>query len=286
MRSELLKSGTFAQHANVTKKALQVYMEKGLLIPDYVDVENGYRFFSAEKVAQVDEIVKMRQIGFSLDEIKQIFDDQDALEYLNSLNERLRDVDAQIAEAKQRRDVILSFIDNQSTFLNPPSLRHCFVEYLPERPCVRYPVEPYDARTDGGASWLGVLDMVKQEFASRGVPLMHFTNVGAVFDMDLLREGKLVYTHAIILLKDSAPFPNVEYLPAGYYATMYDQRYMSDGNAISTAAQTILDFIERNGYETRGEYIQHIVAETTMFDFNRLLYIVKEQIPIWVEPRN
>lgn len=33
-------------------------------------------------------------------------------------------------------------------------------------------------------------------------------------------------------------------------------------------------------YEILGDYFEECVAETTMFDFNRMLYVVKEQIHI------
>ena len=280
MQSNMYKSGLFAQRAGVSKKALQIYMDKGILVPDHIDAETGYRYYSVAKLAKLDEIIKMRQIGFSLDEIKELFENQEPLEYLNKLNERLCDTDDQIKQAQKKKNVIQSVIDNQMVFLNPPSLHHCFVEYLPERLCMRFPIGPVDAQTDDGKGWLNVLDKVKAWYTEYNVPLMYFSNVGAIFDAEELRKGRMIYHNALVLLKESTLFPHVETLPAGYYATMYDQRYMSDTAAISSSVSALLDFVERNNYEICGDYIQHIVAETTMFDFNRLLYIVKEQVPI------
>ena len=39
------------------------------------------------------------------------------------------------------------------------------------------------------------------------------------------------------------------------------------------------------GYAICGNYFEECVAETTMFDFNRMLYVVKEQVPIALDPQ-
>ncbi|MBQ9068951.1 MAG: MerR family transcriptional regulator [Eggerthellaceae bacterium] len=286
-QSSMLRSGEFAKRAGVTKKALQVYMDKGILLPDYIDRENGYRYYAVERSAQLDEIIKMREVGLSLDEIKDIIDQKDSLHYLDILYARLEEVDRNIEALEQNRAVLQARIDNQSMFLNPPALRHCFVEYQPRRMCVRYRINPYRGTKDSGEAWQDVLDMVRQSFHDNNIPFKYFSNIGATFDMNELSEGRIVYNHAIVTPESDAVFPHVEYLPAGYYATMYDQRYMSDGDAIARAVSTLMSFVNAHGYQTCGDYIQNCVAETTMFDFNlRMLYVVKEQVPIKLDSRS
>ncbi len=281
MRDNLLRSGEFAKRAGVTKKALQVYLDKGILLPDHIDKENGYRYYAAERTAQLDEIIKMRDVGLSLDEIKDIIDQKDSLHYLDILHSRLAEVKRNIEELEQNRAVLQARIDNQSMFLNPPALRHCFVEYQPERLCVRYRINPYRGAKDTGDAWQEALDTVRRDFHDHDIPFKYFSNVGATFDMDELRRGRIVYNNAIVLPEADVGFPHVEHLPAGYYATMYDQRYMSDGDAIANAVSTLMSFVNAHGYQTCGDYIQNCVAETTMFDFTRrMLYVVKEQVPI------
>ena len=281
MHDNLIRSGEFAKRAGVTKKALQVYMDKGILLPDHVDRENGYRYYDAERTAQLDEIIKMREVGLSLDEIKEIIDQKDSLHYLDILYSRLEEIDRSIEQLEANRAVLQARIDNQSMFLNPPALRHCFVEYQPRRLCVRYPIAAYRGTKDSGEAWLDALEMIRQEFRDNGIPFKYFSNIGATFDMEELKEGRIVYNSAIILPETDADFPRVEHLPAGYYATMYDQRYMSDGTAISNAVDTLMNFVNRHNYEVCGDYLQNCIAETTMFDFNRrMLYVVKEQVPI------
>lgn len=285
MNSTLVRSGEFAQMTGVTKKALQVYMDKGILIPDYVDTANGYRYYAKERAAQIEEIVKMREVGLPLDDIKDILDRKDSLRYLDILHARLAQVDASIAQLEQDRAILQARIANQTMFLNPPALQHCFVEYQPRRAFVRFPIESYRAANDSGTGWYDALDEVRGAFRSRGVPFKYFQNVGAWLDMQELSEGRIVYNHAVIWPEDASLFDDAEYLEAGYYASMYDQRYMSDGQAISHAVTKLMDYVNANEYAISGNYFEECVAETTMFDFNRMLYVVKEQVPIELDPQ-
>lgn len=285
-KNTLLRSGEFARMTGVTKKALQVYMDKGLLIPDAVDMANGYRYYAKERAAQIEEIVKMREVGLSLDDIKDIFDRKDPLRYLDILHKRLDQVEKSIAQLERDRAILQFRIKNQSMFLNPPALRHCFVEYQPRRAYVRFPINPYQAKVDSGTAWYDALEAVRKSFQENDIPIKYFQNVGAVFDMDKMRDGKIMYSHAAIWPEDAALFDNVEYLEAGYYACMFDQRYMSDGTAIARAVTTLIDFVETSEYALCGDYFEECVAETTMFDFNRMLYVVKEQVPISLDPQS
>ena len=284
MAKNLMKSGEFAHFAGVTKKALQVYMEKGILIPDAVDITNGYRYFAKDRSALIEEIVKMREVGVSLDDIRDIFDRRDSLRYLDILHKRLEQVEQSITQLEQDRAILQARIENQNMFLNPPALRHCFVEYQPRRAYVKFPIKPYRVTNDDGIGWYDALEMVKDSFREQNIPMKYFQNVGAIFNMSELHEGHIVYAHAAIWPEDASLFENAEYLEAGYYASLYDQRYMSDGQAISKAVTTLMGFVETNDYVIRGDYFEECVAETTMFDFNRMLYVVKEQVPIVLEP--
>lgn len=65
------KIGNFSKRCEVTIKALRWYDKLGLLMPDYIDKFTGYRYYSMEKVAEMQRITELKDIGFSLEEIKQ-----------------------------------------------------------------------------------------------------------------------------------------------------------------------------------------------------------------------
>ena len=56
----------------VTIKALRHYDEIGLLKPEHIDEFTGYRYYSSAQLPILHEIIALRQIGFSLEEIKEV----------------------------------------------------------------------------------------------------------------------------------------------------------------------------------------------------------------------
>ncbi len=70
--SKLYKIGMFAGMNHVTVKALRHYDEQGLLAPAYVDQESGYRYYTAGQLPVIHQILALRNMGFSLEEIKAV----------------------------------------------------------------------------------------------------------------------------------------------------------------------------------------------------------------------
>lgn len=67
--------GEFSQVARVSVKALRLYHERGLLRPDFIDPESGYRYYSVDQIYETQVIRMLKDIGFSLSEIKEVLDD-------------------------------------------------------------------------------------------------------------------------------------------------------------------------------------------------------------------
>ena len=59
---------------NLTKKAIEYYTEQGLISPAIL--ENGYRDFSKKDVERLKEISVLRKLGISVEEIKEVLDDE------------------------------------------------------------------------------------------------------------------------------------------------------------------------------------------------------------------
>ena len=70
----MYKIGMFSKHGKVTVKTLRHYDEAGLLTPAYIDEETGYRYYTTDQLSQLHEIIALRQMGFSIPEIRSIID--------------------------------------------------------------------------------------------------------------------------------------------------------------------------------------------------------------------
>lgn len=73
------KIGEFSKLCQVTVKTLRHYEEIGLLIPVEVDEWTGYRYYDISQLRRMNRIIYLKQLGFSLDEIAELF--EEGMEY-------------------------------------------------------------------------------------------------------------------------------------------------------------------------------------------------------------
>ena len=69
---QLLKIGELAAIAGVSVKALRIYEKKKVIIPVEVDEETGYRYYSADQLKQVEALLELQDMWFSLNEIAKL----------------------------------------------------------------------------------------------------------------------------------------------------------------------------------------------------------------------
>ncbi len=66
----MFKIGEFSKLSMLTIKALRFYEQEGLLLPAHVDEWSGYRFYEASQLETAATIKALRQLDFSVEEIK------------------------------------------------------------------------------------------------------------------------------------------------------------------------------------------------------------------------
>src|SRR5947209_12945433 len=92
MRFEALKVGELARRTGLTIRTLHHYDEIGLLKPS-LHTEAGHRLYTAGDVARLQQVVSLRQLGFSLEEVRDCLHRPDfsPLEVIRLHVARLRD---------------------------------------------------------------------------------------------------------------------------------------------------------------------------------------------------
>jgi DNA-binding transcriptional MerR regulator len=73
MRFEALKVGELAKRTGLTVRTLHHYDEINLLRPS-LHTESGHRLYTAGDVARLQQVLSLRQLGFSLEEIRDCLD--------------------------------------------------------------------------------------------------------------------------------------------------------------------------------------------------------------------
>ncbi len=78
--SERYGIGEVAKKLQVSTRTLRFYDQKGLLKP--TKAENGYRFYNEDQVQQLQVIIYLKELGFSLAKIKTLLQADHAQESL------------------------------------------------------------------------------------------------------------------------------------------------------------------------------------------------------------
>lgn len=93
-------SGKFAKMAHITLRTIRFYDKKNLLKPSYVS-ESGARFYTDQDFLKLQQILLLKYLGFSLDDIKtMIIDETDHHFMQNSLEMQLHLVQDRIEQLR------------------------------------------------------------------------------------------------------------------------------------------------------------------------------------------
>ena len=71
----MFKIGDFSRLSRVSVRALRLYDQMGLLKPIRVDPLSGYRYYSAEQLSRLNQIVAFKDLGLSLEQIIELLND-------------------------------------------------------------------------------------------------------------------------------------------------------------------------------------------------------------------
>lgn len=129
----MFRIGEFSTFSRVSVKMLRHYDEMGLLKPAHVDPFTNYRYYSADQLPVLNRILALKDLGFSLEQIKTMQDDDLTTEQLRGMlklrraeieqqlrteEQRLAQVEARLSYLEERQqkpvyDVVLRHIESQ-----------------------------------------------------------------------------------------------------------------------------------------------------------------------------
>lgn len=108
-------SGEFARKAQVTLRTIRFYDQKNILKPTFVN-ESGARFYTDQDFAKLQQILLLKYLGFSLEEIREMtISDIDSHFMLDSLNIQLRLVQERMEQMQLVAHAIQDTIHNLET---------------------------------------------------------------------------------------------------------------------------------------------------------------------------
>jgi DNA-binding transcriptional MerR regulator len=100
----LYKIGEMKKICDVTRKALLVYEEAGIISPVIKNEKSGYRYYTLEDIRKINSLKTLQSLGLSLIEINEYLHDPSKTDIYIKRFEMLRDqLNDRISELKQRK---------------------------------------------------------------------------------------------------------------------------------------------------------------------------------------
>ena len=99
----MFKIGEFSRLSRVSVRMLRHYDQLGLLTPSQTDPFTGYRYYSAEQLPRLNRIIALRDLGFSLEQIAGMLEeDLSTDQLLGMLKLKRAEVEEQMKSEQQK----------------------------------------------------------------------------------------------------------------------------------------------------------------------------------------
>ncbi|ROQ33967.1 DNA-binding transcriptional MerR regulator [Streptomyces sp. PanSC19] len=250
--------GDFARHGRVSVRMLRHYDAIGLLRPAHVDPHSGYRFYSADQLAQLNRVIALKDLGFTLEQVGTILRDELGAEELRGmLRLRQAELEAAVEAARARLAQVgarLRAIESEGRM----STQDVVVKKIP---AVRVAELSAVAASFGPHDIGPVIGPLYEELCGRleAAGLTGF-GPGIAYYEDAGKGDGSVLVHAAMTVPDGTVVEGVEVhvLPGVEEAATVVHRGSMD--TVLPTAQTLARWIETNGYVSQ-HYARELYLE-------------------------
>ena len=124
-----LKIKEFSLLCGVTVKTLRHYEKIGLLQPFEVDEWTGYRYYNVSQMQAMENIRRLKEMGFSLDEIIEMFASGSLKPTLQTLEKKIAENERELHKLQQRCIMLRNLVDSQNKI---QKMEQISIQSLPE----------------------------------------------------------------------------------------------------------------------------------------------------------
>ena len=284
---ELLTAGQMAQLNGVTKKALRLYEQKGLLEPRFIDPDTGYRYYDYGQCPVLDTIQQMQAAGFSLAEMKDVLDNRDVDLMREVLERKTEELERQAFEIEMAKHSVNRLVRSCNLYENNPIFDRISLEWVRRRRIVRFAITPYlyeprpTPQNPGLRRWEIGLREIKQQFVERDLPMSLFHNVGCIISRESLVSREFVTVGGFIT--DERGFcTDADYWDEGYYLTVtVGSTLLPNGDHAEYYWITrMLDLAAERGYSVSGDYYTDMLLESPLFAYEGRDMMMRLYLPV------
>lgn len=267
-KNKLLTIGQFALLHGINKKTLMWYDEIGLFKPAIVNSENGYRYYSYYQSSVLETILLLRELGVSINEIKNFMENRSAQAFKNLLDEKILELDKNIIHLNALRKTLSNYHQNMISLINMDLSDISIIEkekhYL------------ITIDIDNAISFEKETEIVTDETKKYNLHRLHDAVYGTMISADSLYSGDFNnYSKLFIEMPFSVKQTDLHIQPKGKYLRAF---YKGDWNKIYSRYKEILVYAKEHSITFSGYSYETGINENVVDNIED--YIIKIEIPI------
>lgn len=269
------KISEIAKIFNISRQTLIFYHKKNILIPDIIDEENGYRYYSNEQIWDLFFLLTLKKAGFSLEEIKAYSEIKNSDKSIIFLENKINEIDKKISELKKSKKTILKKLENIRDFSSTSTKEEEFK--IEEIENINWYSIDMKEKTDEVemATNYEKLNSFAKKYSIDDIEYITMTEIENIENIKI--DGGIVPVEkvGIVIPKNIVIEKSEELILGKVISIKYNNPY---SNLVKTY-QNLKSYIEKNGYKTYG-YAIEIAHELTISTEKGIGGILKIVVPI------
>lgn len=271
-QNKLLTIGQFAAIHGINKKTLMWYDEIGLFRPASVNPENGYRYYDYHQSPVLETILLLRDLDVSIHEIQDFMKDRSAGNLKQLLEEKMADLDKQIAHLQAVRTTLSAHRQNMDTLLTMDLSEISIVER--EERCL------VTVEIDRDTSFEREVELITAETEKYQLGRLHKASYGSMISVSSLLSGRYDdYSRLFIEIPFLSYRAGLHMAPGGKYLRAFCK---GEWDRLPKRYQEIFDYAREHGLTPYGYSYEMGINENVIERIED--YIVQIEIPITLHP--
>lgn len=270
-RDQHLSIGQMAKLNGISNKTLHIYQEKGILEPDYIDEQSGYRYYSPHQHPVLDAVTQLKNLGFSLEEVEGCLEERDPASLRSKVIGKMAALDRCEYDLKVARSAIHHLLDTCALVRSKPICDRVILEELPPRKALVFDVDPVGPGDRGNAQWEAAYHSVRRQLIEQQGDARLFRGLTGLISRQSLEDGTLVHRQVCLIVGDEIAdqLDNVYTIPGGQHLTMYKDGALRDDKTVVTypAIRMLLDYAKGHGFSVCGDYYGETIAFTPALSY-------------------
>jgi DNA-binding transcriptional MerR regulator len=269
--SELFQIGEVAKLFHISVGSLRHYEQAGLLKPQHIDPDSGYRYYSTQQFEALNTIRYLRVLDMPLDQIAEFLQNRD----IDVIEEKMVRQKQAVIEKQRELKNIEQKIDHRLRQLHDARNAELDVVRVEDVPACRLVLMRDSLKPRG---WLDLENPIRKLAAGQKTPIVFLGKVGVGISKENLTAGHFdQYDYIFLLLDEEDSYEGrAEIFPAGKCAAL---RFCGSHSEAPAYYQRLAAYAAEQSLSITG-----FSREITMIDYgitnDRSKFVTEIRIPV------